>query len=182
MKKVNWKILILTVIICLVPIISGIILYESLPNQMPIHFNINNKPDNYASKDFALFLIPVIMAFLQTFCCLISDINQNVKSVKPKFISIIKWLIPILTVLIYTIMLIVSLGNTVNVGRIICLFLGIMFLILGNYMPKMTYENSKNMIHPKPKNEKAFRKMIKINGYGFITVGIILIIISFFIK
>jgi len=63
MKKNNY---IVTVIICLLPIFAGIILYEKLPNEIPIHFDVNNMPDNYASKNFALFGLPVIMAFFQT--------------------------------------------------------------------------------------------------------------------
>ena len=56
MEKKNRKTLILSVIICLLPMILGSILYNKLPEQMPIHFTINNVPDNYANKNFALFI------------------------------------------------------------------------------------------------------------------------------
>ena len=65
MKKDSMKVLIISVIVCLLPMVLGIILYDKLPEQMPIHFTINNQPDNYAPKNFALFGIPTIMAIVQ---------------------------------------------------------------------------------------------------------------------
>ena len=61
MKKIDWKILIITSLICIIPIIFGIVLYEKLPDQMAVHFGINNEPNEYAPKEFALFGIPIFM-------------------------------------------------------------------------------------------------------------------------
>ena len=87
-----------------------------------------------------------------------------------------EWFIPILTVLIYIIMIEVPLGSTVYVGKSILLILGILFMIKGNYFPKMSYEVGKVIFHPTPKSEKTFRKMSKIMGYSFIGIGILLLI------
>lgn len=68
MEKKNKKTLILSVIICLLPMVLGIAFYNRLPEQMPIHFTVNDVPDNYAPKNFALFGIPIIMAIIQAIC------------------------------------------------------------------------------------------------------------------
>ena len=73
MKNINWKIVIITSLVCLLPIVLGIIFYQQLPEQMPVHFNINNEIDSYASKNFALFGIPIILTGLQVFCCILTD-------------------------------------------------------------------------------------------------------------
>ena len=87
-----------------------------------------------------------------------------------------EWFIPIMTVLLYIIMVEVPLGSTVYVGKSVCLILGIFFIIIGNYFPKMSYEAGKKLFHPMPKSEKTFRKMSKTCGYSFIILGIILLI------
>jgi len=87
-----------------------------------------------------------------------------------------EWFIPILTVSLYLIMIEVPLGSSVYVGKSICLLLGILFIIIGNYFPKMSYDIAKIVFHPVPKSEKTFRKVSKIMGYGFIAIGIILLI------
>ena len=183
MEKKNRKTLILSVIICLLPMILGSILYNKLPEQMPIHFTINDVPDNYTHKNFALFGIPLIMAIVQAICLIAVNIKLNKLKTeeKPKILKIMEWFIPVVTVLIYVIMVEVPLGSTVYVGKSICLILGILFMIIGNYMPKMNYAIAETMIHPKPKNEKSFRKMTKTMGYSFITIGVVMIILIMFV-
>ncbi len=175
MEKRDRKTLILTIIVCLLPILLGIVLYNQLPEQMPIHFKAGDVPDNYAPKNFALFGIPLIMAIVQTICML-STINRLKNKEKPRIAKIMEWFIPIITVLIYIIMIEVPLGSTVYVGKSICLILGISFMIIGNYLPKMSYDTAKGVFHPTPSNEKTFRKMSKIMGYSFIVIGIIFLI------
>ena len=46
MEKKSKRTLILSVIICLLPMILGIVLYNKLPEQIPIHFTIGDIPDN----------------------------------------------------------------------------------------------------------------------------------------
>ena len=141
MESKNKRTLILTVLICLLPIILGAVLYNKLPDQMPIHFTVNDIPDNYAPKNFALFGIPIIMATVQTICMLSeAKVNKLKQTQKPKIVKIMEWFIPILTVLLYVIMIEVPLGSTVYVGKSVCLILGISFMIIGNYIPKMSYE------------------------------------------
>lgn len=82
MEKKNKRTLILSVIICLLPMVLGIAFYNRLPEQMPIHFTINDVPDNYAQKNFALFGIPVIMAIVQAICIISTTKVNKLKIVK----------------------------------------------------------------------------------------------------
>ena len=174
MEKKNRNKLIITVIVCLLPILLGIVLYNQLPEQMPIHFTIGDTPDNYADKNFALFGIPLIMAIVQAIC-MFSSINKLKHKEKPRIIKIMEWFIPVVTVLVYIIMVKFSLGSDVYVGKSICLILGILFMIIGNYLPKISYDTAKGIFHPTPKSEKSFRKMSKVKGYSFIFIGILLL-------
>lgn len=179
MKKINWNFLIFTCLLCLMPISLGLYFYEDLPNLVPIHFNINNEADNWASKNFIIFVIPIVMVFLQMFCCIVCDINKGEKRTIPKFVEIMKCFIPILTVVIYTITILIGLGKNVDVGKIITIFLGLIFIIMGNYMPKMSYADAKGnirpLINPMPKTEKTFKKMMRMMGYSFIIGGFFMI-------
>lgn len=178
MENKKNKTLILTVCVCLLPIILGIVLYDKLPEQMPIHFTIGDQIDNYAPKNISLFVMPIIMAIVQTICIVVTNkTNKFENNKKPKIIKIMEWFIPVMTVLIYIIMIEVPLGSTVYVGKSICLILGISFIIVGNYMPKMSYEVAKNVMKPVPKSEKRFRKLIKTIAHLFILLGTIFLIL-----
>ena len=176
MKNINWKIVIITSIVCLLPILLGIIFYQQLPEQMPVHFNINNEVDNYATKNFALFGIPIILTILQVFCCIMTDRKEEKETKRPRLIMIMKWFIPILSVVVSTIVIEIPLGSTVDVRKSICLVLGILYILIGNYIPKMSYEMAKGKIHPMPKDEKMYRKMVRMFGYTFVISGIALLV------
>ena len=178
MKKNNLIVLI-TTIICLLPILIGIILYDRLPEQMAIHFNINNEPTRCLSKNFVLFINPAIMATLHLIICFI--LNRSYKKDIPKFIQLIPFFIPTIVTLIYYIIFMFNLNETINIGRTVCLVLGALFCLIGNYIPKISYEYNGEMNLPKVKDEKSFKKMMKKVGYFLIGIGIILLTVSFLV-
>lgn len=184
MKKSDVSIIIITVLVCLAPMVLGIALYNQLPEQMPIHFTVNDVPDNYAHKNLALFGIPLIMATVQFVCLFITMRKYNKENVDKNLPSIMKILyvfIPIITVILYLLMIGYSLGKDVYIGKSICLIIGILFTIIGNYMSKMDFETGRIMIHPMPKDEKTFKKTIKITRYTFVIFGIIFFVLLFFV-
>ena len=173
MNKINFKILIITCIMCLVPIIFGIVFYDSLPDEIAIHFDVNNNPDNYASKDFCVFGIPIIMMFIQVFCSITTDIRDENPEANRKAISVIKWIIPTLTVMVYIVTLMYAMNIILEIHRIVFLVLGAMFILIGNYMPKFVGTNSLNIhLHPiKIKDEKLNNTVKRKAGYMLIING-----------
>ena len=73
MKFMKWRSLGITCLVCLLPILLGVALWESLPDTMAIHFDMYNNPDNFAPKGFVVFGLPCLMALLQVICCVIND-------------------------------------------------------------------------------------------------------------
>lgn len=185
MKKIDWKILIITSILCLLPILIGLYYYNELPNKVPIHFNINNEPDNYGSKEFAIFGLPLIMFLTQIFCCVICDIG-NKEQKKYKLITVSKWIIPIITIIIYITTIGFALGYNIDIRRIACLCVGIVFILIGNYMPKtdqkVAFRTGIHLhdIYLGKLDEKHYRKIARLTGYTFMLSGILMLISLFF--
>ena len=169
MKKIDWKILIITSLICLIPIIFGIVLYEKLPDQMAVHFDMNNEPNEYASKEFALFIIPIFMTLLQIVCCTFSDLLEQKRQNK-KYISIYKWIVPIIGIVCYLTMIAYGTGINLDMRMIVCVVLGILFIILGNYLPK-TIPNKFQLIYMK---KDYWEKIKRPVAYFFVIMGLLL--------
>jgi len=172
MKKINKKVLIITSIVCLLPIIIGIAFYNTLPENIAIHFDINNNPDNYFPKAIFVFGMPVIMLIIQVFCCIISDLADKNPEANKKAITVYKWIIPILSIIIYCVTIMYSTGKAIDIRKIIMCILGIMFIVMGNYLPKTIGSHK----FPKIKDEKIEKKMLRISGYILIINGIFSII------
>ena len=173
-KKIDWKILIITGLICLIPIIFGVILYDQLPEQMAVHFGVDNEPNSFAPKEFALFGIPLLMFILQVFCCISSDFMEEKKQNK-KYITIYKWIIPIIEMVVYLTMLAYGAGIELDMRMIVCITLGIVFTLVGNYMPK-TEPNKLQMNYIRA---DFWKKIKRPAGYFFVIIGLAFIISAF---
>ena len=50
--------LIATTIVPLLPLLAGTVLWNRLPEQMPIHFGLDGQVDGYAGKAFGVLALP----------------------------------------------------------------------------------------------------------------------------
>lgn len=136
MVKRNKKQLILTSVLTLLPILIGVVLWNRLPEEFPIHWNFQGEVDDWCGKTFAVFGIPVILLAIHWACILATAMDPKRKSGNEKVIQLVLWLIPIISLgmncLVYT----VALGREVNVNLILPVLVGIVFVVIGNYMPK----------------------------------------------
>lgn len=178
MKKINVKSLVITSIVCLSPIILGLIFYNALPESIAIHWGIDNNPNGYFSKPAFVFGMPIMMVALQIFCCVCSDLSDKNPEANKKAVTVYKWIIPILTIVLYIVTIMYTLGSNLDIRKIVMVVLGIIFIISGNYMPKVRGEYYMNLkaFWVKNKDEKLVNKAVKLSGYALIIGGILCIL------
>ncbi len=169
MKFFKWKIWLVTSLLCIAPIILGILLWDKLPDVMAIHFDINNQPDGFASKEFTVFGMPLLMVVLQTICCIINDTNAARHGERKKFEMITKWIIPIMSAILYVVTLGYSLGWNMDIRQIVYVIVGCVFLVTGNYLPKLDYVKNYNV-----DTEKA-RKINRFIGFTTVIMGVLML-------
>ncbi len=156
MKFIKTKILLITCLVCLSPILLGVALWQSLPDTIAIHFDINNNPDNFAPKAFVVFGFPALMVLMQIFCCFVNDINSSKHGERKKFEMVTKWIIPVMSVILQTVTLYYSLGHELDIRRIVSLIVGLMLVITGNYLPKFDYIKNYDVDAEKARNINRF--------------------------
>lgn len=173
MKQIKWKFLIITCILCLLPVLPGIALWNRLPDSIAIHFNFHNQPDNFVSKGFAVLALPVIMSLFQIFCCIVRDLTQA-KQQKPSVIENIgKWIIPFISIILQSAIIAYALGFKADIRRIAAIIVGVLFIVLGKYLPQEEYIKNYNITPEKAK---------KINRFsGFLTtiMGVLMLFTLF---
>lgn len=175
MKKIDFKTLIITSIVCLLPMILGIIYYGDLPQEMAVHFGLNNEPDNFMSKNFTVFGMPILMVLLQCICCISTDIGDKNKEQNRKITLITKWIIPVTSIVIYSSIILYALGTELKMQVVACIILGIVMILVGNYLPKA---------EPKERDLKKYsrdflKKENRYLGYSFVILGFVWIISAF---
>ena len=137
MLKKYRKTLIVTTIIILLPVLAGVILWNKLPEQFPIHFNAAGEVDGWSSKGFGVFGLPLILVAFQWLCGLGSlKMDPKAENLEGKVFSLVLWIIPVLSVVLHALVYCTALGMDMNVQIILPLLIGLLMVIIGNWLPK----------------------------------------------
>lgn len=129
---------IVSTLILLLPMLAGLVLWNHLPERMPIHWNAAGELDGWAGKPFAVLALPGFLLGLHWFCLIYTSLDPKAKNQSPKALGIIFWICPVISVLINAMMYAAALGISVSVPMLVTLMSGLLFIVIGNYLPKCT--------------------------------------------
>ena len=135
MKQTKLNI-ILSCIVLLSPIIFGMIVWNKLPESMPIHWGVNGEADRWSSKPFAVFVLPLLILAIHGICIFASRKDFRDKKQSPKVMGLVLWICPLLSVMANSLTYAISLGKEINVFFVVSLTMGALFVLIGNYLPK----------------------------------------------
>lgn len=180
MKKMKiTKTDIYTSLLCLAAMLPGIAVYDRLPDQIATHFNYNSQPDNYSPKAFAVFGIPLILLALHILACLISSLDKREKNTG-KMRTVTRFIVPVLSFTVETVMVLYALGSIKDIGTIIISVLAILFIVIGNYMPKCRQNSVVGLrISWTLDNEEVWDKTHRLSGFVWVVCGIIMLPLAF---
>lgn len=151
-------------IVILTPVIVGLAFYKQLPNQVPIHFNVEEQANGFMNRNLAIVVFPFIA--LVIYNLLFSFFKQITIPFLKEFML---WLIPIFSVVIQGLILTFALGGQIQVRLTVIWLVALIFLVIGNYLPKSIGLATKN--HSESSNSVA-RKL----GYLMVAMSLALLI------
>lgn len=180
-KKSNIYNFSLTIIAFLIPIIF----YNKLPELVPSHFNLSGQVDSYMPKTIGVFIFPLIMALIWLAMVYLPKIDPR-KSHYAKFAKsygLILCLILTFIFVIQMVIILVSLGFNVPVNTIIPFALGILIIVVGNYMPKSKSNFFYGIRTPWTlSSEISWKKTHRLGGILFVLSGVLICISSLFLS
>ncbi|MBQ2855348.1 MAG: SdpI family protein [Oscillospiraceae bacterium] len=132
----NKKLLIITSLLILLPIPIGLLLWNRFPEAMTIHWGFNGQPDGFASIPVAVFVPPLCMLLVHWFCIVVTSLDKGNRNRNQKIQSIVLWTIPIVCNLSCCGIYALSLGVEFSPVLWTMVPMGILFILIGNYMPK----------------------------------------------
>ena len=135
MIKKHWKQLLLSSAVILLPVVVGLLLWDRLPDTMNIHWGTDGQPDGTAGKALAVFLPAALLLGFHWLCAFLT--NKSMANQPVKAIALGLWICPVISLTMHSLMYTVALGLEVNFGMLLFLPMGLMFVVIGNYMPKV---------------------------------------------
>ena len=175
-------------ILMFLPLVSSIVALLFLPDLIPAHYNIENKVDRWGSK-YEILIFPVVTILFGQFLLLMGRIakKQEVQGNNNEKNGLI---IGICSLLIFNIisgvMIYSSLSKaeklsftTFEFEQILFFFVGIIFIVIGNVMPKLK-KNSVLGFRTKRsmKNDEIWIKCQRFAGITTMLSGVMIFIFS----
>ena len=180
MIKKNLKTMILTSVIILAPIVAGLILWDKLPAQMATHFDANGVADGWSPKEFAVFGLPLLLLVVHWLCAAFTGADPKNKNISDKMTMLVLWVCPVVSIVGCGSTYMYALDSKVNTTRMAMFFLGCVFLVIGNYMPKMKQSYTIGIKLPWTLNsEENWYRTHRFAGYVFMIGGVLVIIAGF---
>ena len=180
MIKKNLKTMILTSIIILAPIVVGLILWDKLPAEMATHFDAYGVADGWSPKELAVFGLPLFLLAVHWFCMAFTSVDPKRQNFSDKVIVLVMWLCPVVSIVGNGATYLYAMDNSVNTTPIAMLLLGCVFIVVGNYMPKMKQSYTIGIKVPWALNsEENWNRTHRFAGYMYMLAGVVTIIGGF---
>ena len=179
MLKANKKTLIIASIVILLPVLIGIVLWNRLPDRMAIHFGMNNEADGFSSRAVAVFGLPLFLLAVEWLCAAVMANDPKKQNISPKMFSFSLWIAPVISLITAAAMYSFNLGYQVNFTFVVELMLGVLFIIIGNYLPKARQNYTMGIKIPWTlANEENWNLTHRLAGYLWVICGILMDIVS----
>lgn len=176
----NRKLRVLTSIVCLIPIVVGFMFYSKMPEQVAIHWGFDGKPDGYASKVVAIVVLPLTLFVVNLLLPFLFKMDPKYENISEKTVNLSLWILPVVSLMASGLTIFSALGKQVNVNVFAPLVVGIMFTVIGNYLPKMSQSYTVGIKLPWTLNdEENWNKTHRLAGKLWVACGLLLIIGSF---
>ena len=178
-KKYKWSLLFGS-LLSLSPMMIGLFLWNKLPAQIPTHFSTGNVPDGWSNKPTAVFGLPIFLFAMMWFCFLIISADPRRKNISSKLIRSLIWFMAVLSPVVICSSYAIALGINVNISMIVYLIIGVMLMVIGNYLTKVKQNYSAGIRIPWTLfSEENWNRTHRVSSRIFVLAGLAMIINAF---
>ncbi len=162
-------------IITLVSFAGIVAVYHKLPDRVPIHWNSSWEVDGTASKN-KMFLIGAVPALVNGLFYLLPIIDPRRKNYDAKTYGLMRAVIVLMFVFLSWATVVTALDLGINDKFLLSVIIGIAFIAMGNYLPKVKSNFFVGIKNPWALSDPTiWRKTHKVGGYFFFIIGLLML-------
>ena len=177
--KPNLRSEIIPLLLIIATILLSIYFYPMLPEKVISHWDFQGQPNGWMPKLFNTILFPCLMIgiyLLFLFMPYFDPRKERYSEFKGVY-NIFKIAIIGVFFLIYLASLLSNLGAPINIGKVISLIVGLLMIIMGNYMSKIKFNWFMGIRTPwTMSSEVVWNKTHRVGGWFFILFGLCIIV------
>ena len=177
------KHIILSTVCTLLPILAGLILWKALPENVPIHFDINGIPDDWSTKYIAIFVFPILMTAVHLLIVFLIVHDPQKRILGNSLMCVFYWIIPIMSCGIAADIFGTAMGVHSGNAILIDIVIGLFLIICGCYIAEQEEDYIVGIIMPWTQHDESNKDKTQIlAGRLFVTAGFIYLINIFILK
>ena len=180
MYTISWKKEIPIVIMLIITFLGGVLVYPSLPEKIPIHWNISGQIDQYANKSFfSAFMLPLVASGIWLLMLYVpyADPKRNKYENFEKTYRIIRISLVTFFLILYLLLLLLMSGKNIPIEKVVPGAVSILFIIIGNFMGKIRQNFFTGIRLPWTlSNEYVWNQTHRFAGRLFVLSGILSLI------
>ncbi|MCX6745161.1 MAG: SdpI family protein [Candidatus Parcubacteria bacterium] len=170
---------IIPLLLIIISVVASFYFYANFPEQVPMHWNIAGQVDGWGSKTTGAIILPLVIIAMYVMFLLIPYLDPK-KDRYEQFVKVYhifkNYLIGFM-VLVYLVTGLAGLGYDVPVGLIIPIGVGILFILIGNYMAKIKMNWFMGIRTPWTlSSEEVWNKTHRMGGKIFMLGGFLIIL------
>jgi uncharacterized membrane protein len=158
---------------------TSIVVYGHLPDPMPTHWNLHGEVDDYGSRFVGAFLLPLIMIGIALLIPVLPKIDprgSNYQKFDTAYFTIMNATLTVM-LLIHLFALGAALGIGVSMNRMIPAAIGILFIVIGNVLPRVRSNWMVGIRNPWTlSSDRVWERTHRVGGYMMLALGVLLII------
>jgi uncharacterized membrane protein len=172
------------------PFCAAALLWDKVPDRVPIHWNIHDQVDGYAGKTFGVLFLPLV----NLVCALILDVlplidpkmrnyQTDIQASVWRIIRILRLAITGFLALVSLAILASGLGMQVNVGEIISIGAALLLIVAGNFVGKLRPNYFAGFRTPWTlESPTVWAKTHRLGGFMMVGCGICMLLFCFLLR
>ncbi|WP_446663211.1 SdpI family protein [Geobacillus sp. CCR] len=172
----------LTIVLTVLAYFLSLVALPYLPDQVAIHWNASGEADGFSSKWFGALLLPVLMTvftFLMAVLPKLDPKRENYARFQTSY-RMVNAALSCFFLALHAVTLAYNLGFSIDVGAVMPLGIGGLFLVIGNYMPKIKHNYFIGIRTPWTlASETVWHKTHRLGGKVFTAMGILSMLTAF---
>lgn len=137
MLRENKRKLFLSSAVILLPVLFGLIVWNRLPGTLITHWGADGKADGSAAKALAVFGLPLAHLLVHLICLWFTLRDPKQQRQSSRALGMVFWILPVCSLVTSGMMYRAALGKEPEVVGIVPVLLGVLFVWIGNYLPKL---------------------------------------------
>jgi uncharacterized membrane protein len=183
--KINWRSEIVSLILLLSMFVLAGITWPAAPERIPVHWGFSGEPDRYGGKFEGLLVIPLIALGLYLMLVLLPRIDPRGERYN-RFAGVyvlIRTVIIACLAVIEVMAVLWARGIAVNTGIIVPVAVGLLLMVIGNFMGKIRPNWFVGIRTPWTlSSEESWNKTHRLGGKMFVIMGLFMAAASLFQK